>query len=160
MDFAVEIVPNEAYYQDYYREWASQKWLRRNETYLGIGMMLFWAGLRYIDGGNLLGAVPYFFMAVGLYEAIKPFYAKRRWLKERKKSRINGQPITAHFSDNGIAMTGPFSSGETKWAGIRAIRQTAHGLFIVPENGVSIFLPATAFPSAEQMQAVLSQLPN
>jgi hypothetical protein len=157
MDFTVEIVPNEAYYRNYYREWASQKWLRRNEPYLGIAMVLFWCCLWYVDEANSLGVVPYFFMAVGFYETIKPFYKKHKWLEERKSSRLNGQKISAHFSDDAIHVTGPFSSGNIKWAGIRRIQHTALGLFIIPENGISLFFPKSVFQSDEQIQAIVSR---
>ena len=120
-------------------------------------MVLFWGGLRCLDPAGSLGAVPYFFMAVGLYETIKPFYKKHKWLQERKESHLNGQVITAHFGNDAMSTAGPFSSGEIKWAGIREIRETANALFIIPENGTSIFLPKSVFQSAEQIQAVLSK---
>ena len=157
MNFTVAIHLTEAYYQDYYRGWAAQKWIRRYESYLGIAMILIWGGLRFVDGANSLGIVPYFFIAVGLYETIKPFYKKRKWLQERKSSGLAGQQITLHFGNDAINTAGPFASSEIKWTGIRHIRQTSHGLFLVPENGISIFLPTSVFQSPEQVQAILSK---
>ncbi|ALW83706.1 hypothetical protein AUC43_00455 [Hymenobacter sedentarius] len=155
MDFTIVITPNDKYYNDFYREWASQKWIRRWQPYLAVFMILFWIVLRFIDTGNALGRLPYFFIAIGVYEFTKFFYSKRKWLKDRKKSGITGQDIVINFREEFIKIDGPFSHGALQWKGISNIIRTPNALFMIPENGASIFLPNSAFDSENQIDAVI-----
>ncbi|GAB3317208.1 YcxB family protein [Hymenobacter humi] len=155
MDFTIVIIPNDKYYNDFYREWASQKWLRRWQPFLAVFMILFWIALRYIDAGGVLGILPYFFIAIGIYEFIKHFYSKHKWLNDRNKSGITGQDIVINFKDEFIKIDGPFSRGELQWKGINNIIRTPNALFLTPENGASIFLPNSAFDSENQIEAVM-----
>ncbi|MBO2030886.1 YcxB family protein [Siccationidurans ginsengisoli] len=41
------------------------------------------------------------------------------------------------------------------WTGIRQVKETARGLFLLFENGSSVYLPKTAFRSPEQFQTLL-----
>lgn len=119
-------------------------------------MILFWVTLYSLDSKKALGIAPQLFILVGIYEFIKPYYSKYKWLQERRKSLINGQKIIVHFTDELIKISGPFSSGEVKWTGIKEIKQTPNAVFLIPENGISIYLPKNDFESVEDMNAVIN----
>jgi len=155
MYFQIELIPTDKYYADFYQDWVSQKWLRRWQPYLAVFMILFWAGLLFLDSGKALGITPQLFMALGGYELGKHFYSKHRWFKERRGSRVNGQKTIIQFRDESIKFDGPFTTGQLKWSGIKEIKQTPSALLLIPENGISIYLPKALFNSPEQVDAVL-----
>jgi hypothetical protein len=93
-------------------------------------------------------------MLIGLSNLLRHFYTKRKWLRARLDSHLLNQTIHIEFGPDSLKSNGPFSHGEMLWTGVKAIRQTPNAIFILPENGISIYLPKSVFASAEQFSAV------
>lgn len=93
MTFKLTFTPDKDYYEEAYNELISVTKLRKWEPILAVFMTLFGIGLFYFDNRNILGVLPFFFILMGVYEFVKVFYNKKKWLKEREHSGVNGQPI-------------------------------------------------------------------
>ena len=86
------------------------------------------------------------------------YFEKNKWLKDRLDSKIVGQQIEMHFTDEVIKHNGPFSNGELNWNGIKAIVKTKKGILIKPENGISIYLQNSLFKDKAQIEFILKKV--
>lgn len=157
MNFLVIIKPDLAYYEEAYDEMISSKRFKKLEPFFAVTMILFGMGLWYFDTTNVFSFFPFVFSAVGLYELVMVYVSRKKWLKDRLDSRILGQEMRLQFTEEFINHTGPFSSGEINWDGLKSITETKKGLIIRPENGTVIYLPRTLFNSSEEFEFILSK---
>jgi hypothetical protein len=158
MDFKLVFVPNEQYYKEAYDEIISSFKYKKYEPFLAIFMIGLGFVLYFQDNYKVTGIFPIVFACVGFYELFKLYYERRKWLSDRLDSKIVGQKIEMHFTDQFIKHLGPFTNGELKWSGVKKIQKTKNGVLIKPENGISIYLQDQAFSDKEQIQFILSKV--
>jgi hypothetical protein len=158
MKIEVVIILSKAYYQEVYEEWLRFR-SKGKRWQLQVGLLLFGVAflLAMMCGPRLtdLWFIPFCFVLAGIYEIGSFFYTRRQWLHSRNESSLVNQRITLLFDSQMITHNGPFAQGQLLWTGIREVKETARGLFLIPENGSSIYLPKTAFASPEQFQTLL-----
>ena len=152
MTFKISFIPDEAYYKEAYFELVRFK---RWEPFLGILLIFVGACIFLYD--NYAKTISIGLVIVGLYEFIKCFYEKNKWVKERMKSGVSGQRIEMEFDDEVIKHTGPFSHGEMKWSGLKEIKKTKKGIVLRIETGISIYLSDTLFEEKDQIEFILSK---
>ena len=157
MDFKITFRPDIDYYKEAYSEIVKNNGLKRFEPLFAIVMILFGLGLWYYDSNSKLGYFPILFSGFGIFELVKVYTSKDKWIKERMKSNVVGQEIELQFTDDLIIHNGPFSNGSIKWTGIKSIGQTDKGIIIKPETGTVIYLPKTRFENKEQIDSILSK---
>ena len=157
MTFKLTFTPDKKYYEEAYDELISITKLRKWEPIFAIIMTLFGIGLYYFDERGLLGILPFFFIILGVYEFVKVSYIKRKWLKEREHSGVNGQLNEIEFNDEVIRHSGPFSNGEIIWAGFKEIKKTKKGIVLKPETGISLYLPDRWFNDNEEINFIMSK---
>jgi hypothetical protein len=158
MRIEVTFILSKAYYQEVYKEWLrfrskGKRWQWQVGVFLlGIAFLLaLLCGPRLAD----LWLIPCCFVLAGVHEIGSFFYTRRQWLQSRQASKLVNQRVTLVFDSQAITHHGPFAQGQLLWAGIREVKETARGLFLVPESSISIYIPKTAFRSLEQFQTLL-----
>ena len=159
MRIEIEVALSKAYYQEYYGEWLTFRSKRRKWQPLVGATLIVWGVLCAVIGkptGNL-ALIPMLFVGAGIYELGQFYYAKWQWLRARADSRLENQRVRLIFTEQEIMHTGPFSKGELSWAGLRDVKETSKGIFLIPESGISIYVPKQAFESATQVQVILSR---
>ena len=62
------------------------------------------------------------------------------------------------FEDDVIKSKGPFTNTELKWNGIVKTIETKNGLFLIPENGISIYLQKSSFDSENQIKLIVDKV--
>lgn len=157
MNFKVTFIPDKDYYKEAYNEMISPNKLKKYEPLFASIMVVFGIGLYFFDNSNKLGILSLVFSGFGLYEFYKFYNEKRKWLKDRLDSKIAGQSLKFEFTDSMIILSGPFSTGELKWNGLRNIIKTKNGILLKPENGISIYLPDRIFMEKEQINFIMSK---
>lgn len=159
MNFKLNIEPNETYYQEAYEEILSSKKLKKWEPVLAILLLLFGVILFFLDKNRTLGLFPLLFIGFGIFEFISFFYKKKKWIKARLNNPIVDHPVglKLEFDDLLIKHSGPFSTGEMKWDGIKEIIKTRKGIILRPENGIFIYLPDDQFKNKEEIEFILSK---
>ena len=157
MNFRLTFKPDEKYYSEAYSEIISSFRFKKYEP-LFASIMIFCGVIFYlVDDENKLGIFPFVFGCLGVYELYKVYYEKKKWLKDRLDSRIVGQVLEIEFTETSIKHSGPFSSGEFKWDGLKDIVKTKNGILLRPENGVSVYLPSQLFTDKDQINFILSK---
>ncbi len=131
--------------------------LKKLEPLFATAMILVAIGLWYFDNDGILGYFPLLFGGLGIYELIKTYTSRTKWISERIKSDVTGQEINLQFTDSLIVHSGPFSTGNISWTGIKSIKQTDKGLIIKPETGIAIYLPKTSFEDKDQINFIINK---
>ena len=135
MIFKISFTPDEAYYKETYFELAPfKKW----EPVLAVLLIVLGGWIYLYD--RYEGVVSFFLVVIGVYEFIKCYYEKNKWIKERMESEISGELMEMEFNDAYIKHAGPFSKGEIKWTGFKEIKKTNKGIVFKVETGTSIYL--------------------
>jgi len=79
-----------------------------------------------------------------------------KWLRDRIDTRLLGKSVSLVFEQDVIRHMGPFAAGEIKWVGLHQVKETSKGIFLIPENGISIYLPKQVFQSPTQVETILN----
>lgn len=157
MNFTISFKPDLNYYEEAYSEMVKSNGLKRFEPVFATGMILFAIVLWYRDNQGTLGFFPILFGGLGIFELIKVYTSRTKWISERMKSGVTGQEINLQFTQDQIVHSGPFSTGDIKWTGIKSIGQTDKGIIIKPETGTAIYLPKTSFQTQEQIEFIINK---
>jgi hypothetical protein len=83
-------------------------------------------------------------LVAGVSQLVDVVSPRSRWLKSRRRGSRVDIDVQLTFTDSGIAMLGPFSSGEVRWEGIEKAVPTPMGLFLIPQDGMHIYIPDQA----------------
>lgn len=151
MNITIKYTADEAYFREFYEQWLERSKWKKWEPLLSLLLIIL--GLVYycLNKHPDIWFLPLIVAMVGFFELGKYFYDKQQWLKARFASRVFNQQLQLTFSEEKITHQGPYTEGEFLWADLQGIKQTSKGLFLIPENGVSIYLSATAFPSVDAL---------
>jgi len=157
MEIKVNQNLDEDYYEECYSEWLKfrsvyKKW----ENKIGL-FSLFAALIIYLIDKELI------YISVGLIVlgigTIYEFYSsKRKWMKDRLDSKVNNNSVTMVFEDNQIQSIGPFTDVKGTWDFYKDVIETEKGIFLIPENGVMIYLQRKSFDNQDDVKSVLKKI--
>lgn len=136
MNIEIEQHIDKEYYLEYYSQWLKYKsTFKKWEHIIGFTSVII-ALLIYILNPKL----QYFsigFIFFGLF-MINDFYSSRKkWIKERIKSRMNNSSFRILFKEDKIETIGKFARTESNWNFFSNVIKTEKGLILIPENGIN-----------------------
>jgi len=158
VNISLKVRISEEYYKEFYSEWLKFRSYKKWQPHVAILLLIFGIVLFIVFRNNFF--IPILFILFGIYEFFEFYYSRNKWLKERLSSNITNKEIMIIFEDNIIKSNGPFSNNELKWNGISKAIETEKGLFLIPENGVSIYLQKSSFDSIDQVQSIITKVQN
>ena len=147
----------EEYYKEFYREWLKFRSYRKWQPLIAILLILFSAFI-FISFNSNAFFISLLFTGFGVYELFEYYHTRKKWLNERLESNITNKEIVMVFEDDIIKSNGPFSNTELKWNGITKAIETKKGLFLVPENGISIYLQKSSFDSEDEIKLIIDKV--
>lgn len=77
-----------------------------------------------------------------------------RWIRERIKTQSREKHVDLVFNDDHVVIRTPNSKGTIRYTAFTNVTITPGGIFLMPDTGVSVFVPRTAFASHEDFQRV------
>lgn len=155
MTFKVLIPNSKDYYVEAYSESISK--LKRMEPLLAIGLFIFGGALLLIDKQKSLSFFPFFFILAGIYEIVRFYYSRNKWLKDRFNSQADNSILEIEFNDKTIKQLGPHTSGEFEWSMVKSIKETPKGIVLRLKQGLMIYLPKTSFENKTQIEFLLAK---
>ena len=150
---------NKNYYEESYSEWLNfrskyRKWEHIiGFTSIGTGFLIF-----IID--NSLKLVSIVFLLFGLLRIYDFYSTRKKWLNDRFKSKMNGQKVKMVFEEDGIQSYGPFTDMNGKWNFFNDAIETEKGLFLIPENGISIYIQKKSFENPSNVKDIIRKIKN
>ena len=157
MNTEIRLNTSKEYYQEFYSE-SLKRTKRKWEPLLATCLIVFGGVLYLINTSENLKFIPVLFVFAGIYELLKFYYSKRKWLKDRLQNGIINKEVVLVFQDECIRYEGPFSKGDLKWQGIQKTALTDKGLFLIPENGFSIYIPKKLFRDATEIKEIVQKV--
>lgn len=144
------------YFDTFYANWVSyrSRW-RRFAIPIAITLVALMAmacllsfSYRPIAGGLLVIAIVNFFDAATY---------RVRWIRKRLASIAVDKTANFVFTDDNIRISSANSDGTLTYNAFGLVTITPEGIFLVPDSGMSIFIPRTAFSDDNQFREVSSK---
>ena len=157
----MEIKVNQNLDKDYYNECYTE-WLKFRSVYkrweYKIGVLsLFGALVIYFIDSKLI-YISVGLMIWGILMIYEAYSSKRKWMKNRVDSKVNNNTFTMIFEDNQIQSTGPFTDLKSNWDYFKDAIETEKGIFLIPENGISIYLQIKSFENQDDVKRILRKI--
>ena len=157
MNFKIDFTPNKEYYKEAYEEMISTYKLKKWEPIFALLLIVFGLFNYFTIKSENLKFIPFIFIFLGIYELVKFYSEKRKWINNRLKSNIVGKNFEVEFTDDHMVHSGPFSNGKISWDGFKNLIETQKGIFLKQENGISIYLSKENFKNRSEIDFILNK---
>lgn len=137
-----------SHFELHYGEWLQHRSrFRRYEIWFAIVLLSYGLILAFTFRDRwYVGAL---FAAAGVYEFLMASTHKRRWVNARVAAVRADTSVDLEFHADSIVFTTANGTATVRWSGFVAFTQATNGFFLVPETGVSMYIPRVAVePSA------------
>ncbi|PIW61636.1 YcxB family protein [Shewanella sp. CG12_big_fil_rev_8_21_14_0_65_47_15] len=102
--------------------------------YKGIGLVLIGIALIFTDISLYLA---YFFVGLGVIEALNVKYHKTWWLMRQMMSKAASNEVTLSMDEQGIRTHSRYVDNQIRWTDIDRIKETARGFLLTHRAGTS-----------------------
>lgn len=145
------------YFELQYDEWLHHRSkYKRYEIWLavaligsGITMAIFFAE-QWLVGG--------LFACAGVYEFVMAATHKRRWVKARVSTARKDKCVDVTFDGESLTTTSPNGSATWRYAGFIGFVTASHGFFLIPDTGISIYVPRATIDPTDSYSALVDLL--
>lgn len=91
---------------------------------------------------------------IAVFNVVDTCSHRWRWIREQLKTQSREKHVDLVFNDDDVAIRTPNSNGTMRYTAFTNVTVAPDGIFMVPDTGVSIFVPRTAFDSDDDFQRV------
>lgn len=157
MNFKIDFTPNKEYYKEAYEEMISTYKLKKWEPIFALLLIVFGLFIYFTIKSENLKFIPFIFIFLGIYELVKFYFEKRKWINDRLKSNVVGKNIEVEFTNDYMVHSGPFSNGKISWDGFKNLMETQKGILLKQENGINIYFSKEIFKNRSEIDFILNK---
>lgn len=135
-----------SYFELQYDEWLKHRSrYKRYEAWFAVALTIFGLVMAFSFRHQwIVGAL---FATAGIYEFTMAVSHKRRWVKARVSTIRGDKTIDLNFDADTLTSSSQNGSATLRLEGFTGFTEASHGFFLIPETGVSIYVPrATIVP--------------
>ena len=152
------VIYDRTYFETVYDDWLQHRsvW-RRYAVPLSITLIL--AGVvmaLQFPPQWLVGVVFAFF---GLYELVAAATHRSRWINERLLLARNDKAVDILFDETFLTSTSTNGTSTMQFAGFMGFTRGSNGFFLIPDTGISLYIPRTAIEPAAAYDTLMLVLP-
>ena len=141
MNATAQLVFDRAYYESNYDAWLRHRAkLRPYAVYLSLALLAF--GVIMALAFPTKWIVGVIFTCVGVYELVESLTHKSRWVNARVKATCENKTVEMQLSESELTTTSSVAHGTIQIEAFSDIIPATDGVFLIPDSGVSIFIPA------------------
>lgn len=157
MQAEAHLVYDRPYFVAMYDDWLRHRavW-RRYATPAAMVMIVAGAAMSIQFRPQWL--VGFVIAAIGLYELASSLTHRGRWINERISTVRDDKTVDLTFDDDSLISNSPNGSGTMRLAGFRGFATGTNGFFLIPDTGVSIYVPRTAISPADMYDDLVEQI--
>ena len=157
MNAVASINYDRQYFDAFYKNWIAyrSRWRRYAIHFAAIFIAVTAVALWVFPSHRPIAGGLFFVAILNLIDASTH---KLRWVRQRLSSVAVDKTAELTFTDDRIQITTPNSEGTIAYDGFGVVSITPNGIFLVPDTGVSIFVPQTSFASPDEFRNVCSKL--
>lgn len=145
------------YYLEFYSEWLEfRSVFRKWEDKIGILGVLIAILIYFFDAELKFFSIG--FLVFGILMIYEFYSSKKKWMRSRLESNVTNESITMIFEDNEIQSNGPFVEMKGKWNFFKQAIKTEKGIFLIPENGISIYIQKKAFENQSDIERIIKKI--
>ncbi|MEM9985054.1 MAG: YcxB family protein, partial [Bacteroidota bacterium] len=117
---------------------------------LGLSLLLYFVEVKLFI---VLGIV-----LLGTMQLVDYYFTKRAWFAARRRSGMHKETVSLSFSEDQIKLSSRHSDSVHQWTFFQQAIETPKGLFLVPVNGISIYLPKSVFADEREVKWMLAKI--
>lgn len=103
----------------------------------------------------LVGAL---FVSAGVYEFMMAATHKRRWVNARVSTVHDDKSVDLQFDSDSLTSMSKNGTGTMRLAAFTGFTPASHGFFLVPDTGVSIYVPRATIDPDDSYSALIELL--
>lgn len=146
-----------SYFELQYDEWLQHRSrFKKYEIWFAFALTSFGVAiaLTFQDQG-LVGAL---FASAGVYEVAMAATHKRRWVNARAATIRDDKSVDLEFDADSLISTSANGTGTMRLAGFTEFTLASHGFFLIPESGVSLYVPRATIEPDDSYSALTELL--
>ena len=144
------------YFELFYSEWLSHR-SRYRRFILPIAVLFLLLAAIAFFALSAKALLPWVLLVVGVGELLDGLTHQIRWMRLRLKGAGTNQ-ATIRFTEWGIECNTDKSHGSISYDGFHEFDITPNGLFLIPQKGISIFVPLAAIIPQEAISDIRQRL--
>ncbi len=144
---SAQITFDRSYFELQYNEWLRHRSrFKKYEIWFATALTLFGLAMAITFQHQwLVGAL---FVSAGICEFVMAATHKRRWVNARVSAVRDDKTVDLQFDTNSLTSTSANGTGSMRFAGFTGFTLASQGFFLIPDTGVSIYVPrATVYPT-------------
>ncbi len=146
-----------SYFELQYDEWLAHRskykkyeiWFATTLTVFGLGLAIF-SRQQWLVGG--------LFACAGIYEFATSVTSKRRWVNARLSTVRGDKTVQLEFDDESLTSRSTNESSTMRLSGFTGFTSGSHGFFLIPDTGVSIYVPRATIDPADSYSSLIDLL--
>ena len=103
----------------------------------------------------LVGAL---FASAGVYEFVMAATHKLRWVNARVSTDRNDKTVDLQFDSDSLTSTSVNGSAKMRLSGFIGFTLASNGFFLIPDTGVSIYVPRAAIDPCDSYSSLIELL--
>ena len=145
------------YFELQYDDWLQHRTrFRKYETWFAFALASFGLVLALTFQHQwLVGAL---FAVAGFYELVMAASHKHRWVNARVSTVRDDKSVFLQFDEDSLTSTSANGAGKMRLAGFTGFTAASHGFFLIPDTGVSIYVPRATIEPKDSYSALLELL--
>jgi hypothetical protein len=157
MNAVASIDYDRQYFDAFYENWIAyrRRWRRYAIPFAVIFFLVTAIALWFLPSHRPIAGG---FFIVALLNLIDAYTHRLRWVRQRLASVAVDKRAELTFTDDKIQISTPNIEGTMTYDGFGVVSIAPDGIFLVPDTGVSIFVPKTSFADPDAFGRVCSRL--
>lgn len=153
MKIEIEQKMSEDYFRELYDEMVNYRLkYRKWQIPISVLLILLAIPICFVDEKSYFFSVGILVFALML--AIDYFSEKRKWLKNRLASKMNGEMSILSFNEDGFFSKSLYSTSNGSWNSFTETVETPKGIFLVVDKGMSIYLQKENFKNIAEIEFI------
>ena len=146
-----------SYFELQYDEWLQHRSrFKRYEIWFALCLTIF--GLTIAIAFRHQWLVGALFATAGIYEMVMAATHKRRWVKARVSTVRDDKAVDLKFDSDSLTSSSKNGSSTMRLAGFVGFTLASKGFFLIPDSGVTIYVPRAIIDPSDSYSALIELL--
>ena len=146
-----------SYFELQYDEWLRHRSrFKKYEIWFAVALTLFSVAMALTFQHQwLVGAL---FASAGIYEFAMAATHKCRWVNARTSTIRTDKSVDLEFDTDSLTSTSANDTGTMRLDGFTEFKPASHGFFLIPDTGVSLYIPRATIEPDDSYSALIELL--
>ncbi len=151
------VIFDRSYFELQYDEWLHYRArFKRYEIWFAVTLTL--SGMTMAIAFRNQWLVGALFASAGVYEFLMAATSRRRWVNERVATVRHDKTVDLQFDADSLISTSANGSATMRFSGFTGFAAASKGFFLIPDTGVSIYVPRATIDPSDSYSTLLELL--